>query len=160
SALLEYKYEEIVRANMECLFEEKEEFARFKKLLEKKNYAIGFETNLKSKNGGILVCQLASVLRSDDDGNSIGYYGIIHDVTMRKKTEHELIIAERLAMTGKISRSIAHEVRNPLTNLGLSLEQLEDELSGENESVRLYIDIIKRNANRINQLITEMLNSS
>jgi len=79
---------------------------------------------------------------------------------MRKKAEKDMIIAERLSMTGKIARTIAHEVRNPLTNLNLALEQLKDEMPMNNESVKLYSDIIERNAARIEQLIGEMLNSS
>ena len=71
-----------------------------------------------------------------------------------------MLLAERLSMTGKIARTVAHEVRNPLTNLTLALEGLKDELPSDNESVKLYSDIIERNANRIEQLIGEMLNSS
>ena len=71
----------------------------------------------------------------------------------------ELLMAEKLSMTGKIARSIAHEVRNPLTNLDLALDQLADEVP-ENDDVKMFIDIIGRNSKRIGQLITEMLNSS
>ena len=53
---------------------------------------------------------------------------------------------------------LAHEVRNPLTNVNLSAEQLESEL--EDEDQIFYIDIIKRNCNRINDLITQLLQSS
>jgi len=79
---------------------------------------------------------------------------------MRKKAEKDMLIAERLSMTGKIARTIAHEVRNPLTNLTLALGQLKDEIPMHDESVTLFCDIIERNANRIEQLIGEMLNSS
>jgi signal transduction histidine kinase len=79
---------------------------------------------------------------------------------MRKKAEKDMLLAERLSVTGKIARTIAHEVRNPLTNLTLAFEQLKDEISGNAEAMTLYGDIIERNAKRIDQLISEMLNSS
>ena len=79
---------------------------------------------------------------------------------MRKKAERDMLIAERLSMTGKIARTIAHEVRNPLTNLTLAFDQLKEEISDQNADVKLYSEIIERNANRIEQLISEMLNSS
>ena len=88
------------------------------------------------------------------------YQGIIHDLTLRKKAEKDMLLAERLSMTGKIARTIAHEVRNPLTNLTLALDQLKDEITDKNDSVNLYSDIIQRNANRIEELIGEMLSSS
>ena len=71
-----------------------------------------------------------------------------------------MLLAERLSVTGKIARTIAHEVRNPITNVTLALGELMDEIPDHNESTQLYHDIIDRNVNRINQLIDEMLNSS
>ena len=88
------------------------------------------------------------------------YQGIIHDLTLRKQAERDMLSAERLSLTGKIARTIAHEVRNPLTNLSLALDQLRSEIPADNESAKLYGDIIERNANRIEQLVGEMLNSS
>ncbi|MEO8069749.1 MAG: ATP-binding protein [Flavobacteriales bacterium] len=77
------------------------------------------------------------------------------------KTQQELgQEKDRLALTGKISRTVAHEVRNPLTNVKLALEQLRDEPLPTEGDADLYLDIIQRNADRISGLITEMLESS
>ena len=91
------------------------------------------------------------------------YQGIIHDITKRKKAEQELMNSEKLAITGRIARTVAHEVRNPLTNVNLALEQLKNEYVSNNHEIsglNIYFDIIKRNSERINQLITELLNST
>jgi PAS domain S-box-containing protein len=119
-----------------------------------------FEVPLISKGGEQKNCLVNCVFIPDQASEFCCYQGIVHDLTMRKKAEKDMIIAERLSMTGKIARTIAHEVRNPLTNLNLALEQLKDEMPKDNESVKLYSDIIERNAGRIEQLIGEMLNSS
>ncbi|MDQ2864160.1 MAG: CHASE3 domain-containing protein [Bacteroidota bacterium] len=71
----------------------------------------------------------------------------------------ELRNIEKFAVTGRISRTIAHEVRNPLTNINLATEQLKNEIS-ENEDASLLFDMISRNSNRINQLISDLLNST
>jgi signal transduction histidine kinase len=42
--------------------------------------------------------------------------------------EQRLIRSERLAAVGKIAAQITHEVRNPLSSIGLNAEMLEDEL--------------------------------
>jgi nitrogen-specific signal transduction histidine kinase len=84
----------------------------------------------------------------------------ISDISKRKNALNELMTAEKLAVTGRISRTIAHEVRNPLTNINLSLDQVKNELKNPDESVQMYLDIITRNSERINRLITELLNSS
>jgi signal transduction histidine kinase len=71
----------------------------------------------------------------------------------------ELRNIEKFAATGRISRTIAHEVRNPLTNINLAAEQLRNEVT-ENEDLTLLFEMITRNSNRINQLISDLLNST
>src|ERR1700749_4893956 len=68
---------------------------------------------------------------------------------------------EKFAATGRIARTIAHEVRNPLTNINLAVEQLQIELNGHlPESSTTMLDMINRNSARINSLITDLLNST
>jgi len=66
---------------------------------------------------------------------------------------------EKFAATGRISRTIAHEVRNPLTNINLATEQLRAEVAPGND-VEMLFEMISRNSNRINQLIGDLLNST
>jgi signal transduction histidine kinase len=68
---------------------------------------------------------------------------------------------EKFAATGRIARTIAHEVRNPLTNINLAVEQLKAELNGlRPENGELMLEMINRNSARINLLITDLLNST
>jgi signal transduction histidine kinase len=68
---------------------------------------------------------------------------------------------EKFAATGRIARTIAHEVRNPLTNINLAVEQLQSELDGtQAASAELMLEMISRNSARINLLITDLLNST
>ncbi len=79
------------------------------------------------------------------------------------KANEELIqmrSIEKFAATGRIARTIAHEVRNPLTNINLAADQLKAELSQDDESAQFLFDMINRNSNRINQLISDLLNST
>ncbi len=71
----------------------------------------------------------------------------------------ELRNIEKFAVTGRISRTIAHEVRNPLTNINLAVEHLRSEVDGD-EDVSMLFDMITRNTDRINQLISNLLNST
>lgn len=84
--------------------------------------------------------------------------GRVHDITLSKQAERERLFSEKLGVTSRLVRMLAHEVRNPLTNVALSVEQLESEL--EDEDLKFYTDIIKRNSTRINDLITQLLQSS
>jgi signal transduction histidine kinase len=66
---------------------------------------------------------------------------------------------EKFASTGRIARTIAHEIRNPLTNINLAMEQLKNEAGGDDDTTILF-EMVHRNSSRINQLITDLLNST
>lgn len=149
-----------VALEIKDLFADKSDYEFCRDALKESAQIKDFEVALINKSGDTKVCLLNCVFIPDQASDFCCYQGIVHDLTMRKKAEKDMLLAERLSMTGKIARTIAHEVRNPLTNLTLALEQLKDEMPSDNESVTLFSDIIERNANRIEQLIGEMLNSS
>lgn len=67
---------------------------------------------------------------------------------------------EKFAATGRIARTIAHEVRNPLTNINLAADQLKAEYITADENSEYLFDIITRNSKRINQLISDLLQST
>jgi signal transduction histidine kinase len=71
----------------------------------------------------------------------------------------ELRDLEKFASTGRIARTIAHEVRNPLTNILLATEQLK-EMENSNDEATLLLELINRNAGRINQLVSDLLNAT
>ncbi len=54
--------------------------------------------------------------------------GIIHDITNLKRIERATFQIEKLRSTATLLRTLAHEVRNPLTNINLSVEQLKPEI--------------------------------
>ncbi|MBK9731769.1 MAG: response regulator [Chitinophagaceae bacterium] len=89
-------------------------------------------------------------------------YSIKQAQTQEKLLGHEqnLRMAEKFALTGRMAQVIAHEIRNPLTNVKLALQQLQDELTNPSESILTLIEMIDRNCNRINQLIINLLNST
>lgn len=72
----------------------------------------------------------------------------------------QMRLDEKFAATGRIARNIAHEVRNPLTNIDLAIGQIQSELPDPEENYTLLFDMVNRNSKRINQLITELLNAT
>ncbi|MEP7376283.1 MAG: CHASE3 domain-containing protein [Chitinophagaceae bacterium] len=83
----------------------------------------------------------------------------VNDLNLANAELEELRSIEKFAATGRIARTIAHEVRNPLTNISLASEQLK-EMTSQNEEGDLLLDMIGRNVNRINQLVSDLLNST
>jgi len=155
-----YDSEEAKKLDIREIFANEDDYTYFRSTLKEIEQIKDFEVLLVNKDGVKKWCLLNCVFIPDQSSDFCCYQGIIHDITLRKKAQKDLIDAERLNLTGKMARIVAHEIRNPLTNLNLALEHLKDEMPPESEAVRLYSDIIQRNANRIEHLIGEMLNSS
>jgi signal transduction histidine kinase len=85
----------------------------------------------------------------------------ISDLDSANKELIRMRSIEKFAATGRIARTIAHEVRNPLTNINLAVEQLQTELNGfRPENGEIMLEMINRNSARINGLITDLLNST
>lgn len=155
-----YTDNEVDTITVDSIFAHSEDYDYFRSCLKETQQIKDFELSLTTKAGETKVCLLNCVYIPDQASEFCCYQGIIHDLTHRKQAERDMLIAERLSLTGKIARTIAHEVRNPLTNVNLALDQLRKEIPDGNDSAVLYGDIIERNVNRIEQLVGEMLNSS
>ncbi len=50
----------------------------------------------------------------DETGTIIGASKIARDISNRKRIEHQLVQSEKLAATGRMAATIAHEINNPL----------------------------------------------
>ena len=157
--LFAYDMQMICRKRLPELFTAEEDYHKFHQKLSQYRFVRDFEASLQRSDGRTIACSMSVASLTDVNGQILGYQGVIEDVSEKKKVQQELIRLEKLMMTGNIARSIAHEVRNPLTNIGLALEQFHSELP-EGLDLDIYYDIIKRNVYRINELITAMLNSS
>jgi PAS domain S-box-containing protein len=84
------------------------------------------------------------------------FQGVIHDLTHLKREEQTKLQAEKFEATHRFIRMLAHEVRNPLNNILLSLDSMKD---GDTTMLQFYIDIAERNSLRISDLIKQLLES-
>lgn len=155
-----YSGRESLSLSLSTIFADGNDYEFLRSELNDDEQVKDFEVVLVNQRGDKKICMISCVFIPDQSSDFCCYQGIIYDLTLRKKAEKDMLVAERLSMTGKLARTIAHEVRNPLTNLNLALEHLRDEMPKDNEAVQLYSEIIERNAKRIDTLISEMLNSS
>lgn len=156
--LFGFSRKELLEMNIADLYEDKREFEKYISQIRLDGHYSSFEIVLLDKERNKKYCTLTANTQRTDENTNVYYQGIIHDLTMRKKAERDIIAAEKLAIASKIARTLAHEVRNPLTNINLSVEQLEEDITDEN--YKPYLDIIKRNSKRINNLVTELIENS
>lgn len=79
------------------------------------------------------------------------------EIEDHKATTNQLVFAQRLTGIGEIASGLAHEIRNPLTNIIASMQIIKSKHNLENEE---FADIIIRNAQNANVRIKELLNYS
>jgi two-component system NtrC family sensor kinase len=73
-----------------------------------------------------------------------------------EERERELVRSERLAAVGKLSAMITHEIRNPLSAIGLNAELLDDELA-DNAEGRALCKAIHKEVDRLTAITEEYL---
>ena len=85
----------------------------------------------------------------------------IKELSEKNTALNELKGVEKLATIGRVARVVAHEVRNPLTNISLATEQLQEvSCLEEDQDAQSLIKIITRNSVRISQLVCNLLNAT
>jgi PAS domain S-box-containing protein len=73
-----------------------------------------FDTVRLTKDGSLVDVALTVSPIRDDQGVVVGASKILRDVSDRKRIEQSLIQAEKIAATGRMAATIAHEINNPL----------------------------------------------
>jgi PAS domain S-box-containing protein len=155
--LFKYSKEELLHYCLYDLFARKEAVGSLKEKLLHSGEGEELEVELLTRNRERRNCIL-SISRQVNSSGEAYIQGIIHDITNLKRIERATFQIEKLRSTATLLRTLAHEVRNPLTNINLSVEQLKPELNSEDANI--YLDIIARNCGRIDSLISELLDLS
>jgi PAS domain S-box-containing protein len=157
SDLLGYSKEELQKLTLYDLVADETTKDLLKKLLYEEDEVNDFEFEVQTKEGDKRICILSLTSPLDATGR-IYYQGLMHDITNLRRAEKANLMMEKLGATGRLVRTLAHEVRNPLNNINMSVEQLVSDTMPEDSS--LFLDIIQRNSKRIGDLITELLDTS
>ena len=90
-----------------------------------------FETVRLTKSGQLLDVSLTVSPVKDAQGRVIGASKILRDISTRKRMERSLLQAEKIAATGRMAATIAHEINNPLEAVINLLYLLRPKLSDE-----------------------------
>ncbi len=107
----------------------------------------GYEARLRCKDGTIKHVLISSSVLWDNGGRFVHTRCFTVDVTARKLAEEALRRTEKMAATGRLAASIAHEINNPLAAVMnvLFLAQLQ----ATNPEVRKYLELADSELKRV-----------
>jgi two-component system sensor histidine kinase PilS (NtrC family) len=107
-------------------------------------------------NGSPRCLAVSATPLSDHTGRIVGRVIHFQDLTELRSMEGAVRRSERLAGIGRLAANIAHEIRNPLASISGSVEVLRKQ-PGTDAEARTLIDIAVREVDRVNGLISGLL---
>jgi PAS domain S-box-containing protein len=128
--------------------------ARYLETREHKIIGIGREVAGRRRDGSTFPMYL-SVGESRENGASV-FVGIIRDLTSFKKTEAQLVQAQKMEAMGQLAGGIAHDFNNLLTVIVGSAELVSEGLS-ENDDLKPLADAVVTAGERGADLTRRML---
>ncbi|ABF42520.1 multi-sensor signal transduction histidine kinase [Candidatus Koribacter versatilis Ellin345] len=92
----------------------------------------------------------------DETGNPVRFDGVTMDITERRKAEEALRSSEKLAATGRLAATIAHEINNPLEAV-TNFIYLAKTTDGVSDQVRSYLEIADQELGRVSHIARQTL---
>ena len=157
SMMLGWNEDEIIGKSAYAIIpdEKRREAEEVLNIIIERGFIKNLETRRLTKSGQALDVALTMTAIKDDKGGLVGFSAMIKDISEQKKMETALVQSERLAATGKLAASIAHEINNPLYGIRSCLNHVlntEDKKQIDTQFVRLAI----KETDRIAELIRNM----
>jgi len=115
-------------------------------------------TVLLRKDGSEIIIDDSGAPIRDRSGELTGFVLVFRDVTMARKSQAALIANEKLAVSGRLAASIAHEIHNPLDSVA-NLLYLMDQSHGTStpEESANFLALARQEITRVTQISRAML---
>ena len=83
----------------------------------------------------------------------IGALLIVRDAESVRRLEDEIELSRRLSASGRLTRGVAHEVKNPINAIVLHLHLLQNKLQQMEPGTRRHLDIIGSEIHRLDRVV-------
>jgi PAS domain S-box-containing protein len=126
--------------------------------IRRSHQVVGFSNGLvlTSRSGQEYPIELTGAPILSAGGNVVGVVVVFRDVTQRRQTEQTLRTSERLTLAGRLSATIAHEIRNPLDTVSNLVYLLQHEQKPDSASAQ-YLQMASDELARIAQITSQLL---
>jgi PAS domain S-box-containing protein len=90
-------------------------------------------------------------------GTHIGALLTMRDTESVRRIEDEIETSRRLSASGRITRGVAHEVKNPINAIVLHLQLLHNKLKKTDPDTRRHMDIIESEIHRLDRVVQTLV---
>lgn len=156
SLLFLYNVNELIKRNLFDFIKEDPQKKILYEFFDRKDIVNDMPVEIENSAGETRSCLLSLSFPDTEDEQLI--HGILHDITNIKKAELANLQAQKLSANERLMRTLAHEIRNPLNNILLSVDHFTLPYDDDIDSQKNLVAIMQRNCIRINHIITELLN--
>src|ERR1019366_8820367 len=111
--------------------------------------AIG-QREIESSNGKRVQMALDFI---QEGGAQIGALLTLRDTESVRLIEDEIETSRRLSASGRLTRAVAHEVKNPINAIVLHLQLLQNKLQQIHPYTRRHMDIIDNEIHRLDRVV-------
>jgi PAS domain S-box-containing protein len=108
------------------------------------------------KDGHPVPVSFQTAMLKDPSGVPLGAVEIFSDISRIKALEEEMQQAKTMAALGEMAATVAHEIRNPLSAMGMWATLLEREVAPESQS-RTILHRILEGLSRLNRIVSNLL---
>src|SRR5690349_882962 len=88
-----------------------------------------------------------------EKGTQIGALLTMRDAESARRIEDEIELSRRISATGRVTRGVAHEVKNPINAIVLHLQLLRNKLQQLDPDTTRHVDIIDSEIHRLDRVV-------
>jgi len=117
------------------------------------------ETIVRARDGAPVPVRITTSRLRDDADVAYGAIATFVDLTPIKRAEERARQLDRLAALGRFTSSVAHEIRNPLTGIGMGVQHLARAI-GEDPKQQESVEFILGEIQRLDRIVQDLFDAT
>lgn len=117
------------------------------------------EAEIHTKGGKTVVVGMSTSIIKDAAGTLDTVVAVLRDLTHQRKVEEQLRRQEKLSAMGELASSVAHEIRNPLNSISMTVQRFGKDFEPKeyHEEYRSLVKMMNEEVNRVSKIIQQFL---